>query len=420
MFGRTAAALVVLLVIGIHAEDNDAACSNTIPPESGSYVYSDDETNLNHKYSIYIPTSYDPTVPAKLLLAFHGWGQSDDTWAKTLIHAANERAFVVVVPRGLADADFGSDDASSKPSWSVQGSGSGLDPNGDLICDEQQDVSHCYEHSCDCTNLCQWTHCGDDISFVVNFVTYLNEMICFNDVYATGVSNGGMLVWDLAMMSSIPWSAIAPIVGSPHAGYATVPSNAVPVMTFSGQRDTVIPPGSIDQNNSMDRTVSSANHEAYYYVPISAMLHLWGDGQCDMTMVRVEHTFWPWGYTCRSYCFENDTPLLSDCRSTWGGHSVSYDANLLLDFFNAHAQYRPCDQFATVQRCRAEHPRCEWRSSICTTAVTVQRSHVWLVLLSVIIACAAGLFVLRQRREKSHRVRMDGNELLNEYGDSIK
>lgn len=439
----------LLFFASVFAEDNAFECAeNAVPATTGRYIYNDDDTNIDHEFFLHIPDTYDPQVPGKLLLLFHGWGGSANEWTRKsdIVATANDRAFIVVAPTGLSDSDYSANSGetwSTKASWHVQGSGTGLDPYGYGICDmEQQTESHCYHNSCECANVCPWTHCGDDISFVLGLIEYVKEsFVCFHDIYALGESNGGMLVWDLGMNeeSASVFTAVATISGSPHAGYAASKgtSNSLPLISFSGAKDSTIPPGTLDQVDIYDRTSSNGGNEVYYYVPLVAMEKLWAeDNGCDTSSnqqlpVRVlGDSTWPWGYVCNSFC-PSDTswPPVVDCRTRWGGHSLNVGkiAPLVLDFFNAHAKNRPCDTFKSDSSCRSEHPRCQWLQESCSTIDigvflstkrrNATRRNAAMVLVAFMVLILTGAY---NRKRKDQIVRLDGNELLEQYKERVQ
>jgi hypothetical protein len=52
-------------------DDTGPACAETIW-ETGPHAI--DHGGVERRFRVYLPSTYDPTVPAPLLLAFHGWG----------------------------------------------------------------------------------------------------------------------------------------------------------------------------------------------------------------------------------------------------------------------------------------------------------------------------------------------------------
>ena len=64
--------------------------------------------------------------------------------------------------------------------------------------------THCYEScgQCDPINSCDWTACYDDIVFVRELVSFVDENYCLdtNSIHLTGYSNGGMFSYYAASL----------------------------------------------------------------------------------------------------------------------------------------------------------------------------------------------------------------------------
>ncbi|OPA77572.1 phospholipase [Paenibacillus selenitireducens] len=62
-----------------------------------------------------------------------------------------------------------------------------------------------------------------------------------NRIYLTGLSMGGFGTWDLAMMHPERFAAIAPICGGSIPGRDLSPLREMPIWTFHGDQDPVVP-----------------------------------------------------------------------------------------------------------------------------------------------------------------------------------
>jgi hypothetical protein len=64
---------------------------------------------------------------------------------------------------------------------------------------------------------CGWTTCHNDTAFTASMLTKIGNEMCIdlNEVFVTGVSNGGMLSYTLASEMPFTFRALAPIVGLP-------------------------------------------------------------------------------------------------------------------------------------------------------------------------------------------------------------
>lgn len=84
----------------------------------------------------------------------------------------------------------------------------------------------------------------NDVKFLTSLVDDVGTRIAVDQrrVYATGLSNGGMMSYRLALEASGRIAAIAPIAGTMLVR-DQVPTRAVPVMHFHGTADRIVPPG---------------------------------------------------------------------------------------------------------------------------------------------------------------------------------
>jgi poly(3-hydroxybutyrate) depolymerase len=375
--------------------------ANTDSARSGRYVFKD-MSGMEREFHLYIPSSFHQhhttsTVGAKVALLFHGWGANGIDWMTTSAKSEADRLnFVLVAPTGLSDAAYQSDgdsqEESSKTSWNVRGSSTGVGGDGNDVCDASKytmESSHCYSRSCDCNSdtsskLCAWTHCGDDVAFVLDLIDQLQQRhLCVDQIYAAGHSNGAMLAWELGMdeRTASYITAIAPISGQPHRGYAnsfhrddsstTTSGSNIPVLLLSGKYDNVIPPGDVDASDPHDYT-ESTDGSHFYYVSASAIMRVWATAYgCDTngrsSTVDVPHMGW---FTrCTTYCGGDDkndnNGMLSraldlDCRTKRGHGQEPWMTRVVLEYFNAHARDRPCELFGTTSACAFEQPRCQW------------------------------------------------------------
>ncbi len=96
----------------------------------------------------------------------------------------------------------------------------------------------------------------------------LEETLCVdvNMVYATGISNGGMIVQTLGCNMADRFAAIAPVAGTLARGFNCSPSQKTSIMDICGTKDTTVPPD------------GSKSSDGYFYVPVRDVLDLWA---CD-------------------------------------------------------------------------------------------------------------------------------------------
>ena len=155
-------------------------------------------------YLVYVPHDYDRARPAAAVLAFHG-GITNARWMAEF-SGLNEKAeaagFIAVYPEGTGLRD------------------TMLTFN----------VGHCCGYA--------QRNNVDDVAFVRALLHDLSRAVNLDPrrIYATGISNGGMMAYRLACELSDRIAAIAP-VGGPIGTHACQPVRPVPVMHFHGSDD---------------------------------------------------------------------------------------------------------------------------------------------------------------------------------------
>ncbi len=175
----------------------------------GDYTFTIQKDGLTRMYRVHVPSKYDPAMPTPLLFALHGGGGSMDYMADDANYgqiAASERnGFVVVFPNGFSKMKSG-----KFATW-----------NAGNCCAGARDEN------------------VDDVSFIrqiVNNIT-LQMNIDRNRVYATGMSNGGMMSYRLACEMSDVFKAIASVAGTDNTRSCT-PKNPVPILHIHARNDT--------------------------------------------------------------------------------------------------------------------------------------------------------------------------------------
>jgi len=326
-------------------DDTGPACAETIW-ETGSHAI--DHGGVERRFRVYLPSTYDPTVPAPLVLAFHGWGGDAGEFLddEVVSAEADARGYVLIAPVGLGPEEAGRPAAS----WSFRGSTTGLDGDGlspevpddsTDICDDDATPDYTYP-SCGgvAQNGCSWTQCtDDDVDFVVDLVAEASRNLCIDTarVYAVGGSNGGMFTWELGQneASASTFRAIAPIIGLPHRAYLEPPARpeGMPVLLVTGTRDRTVPPG--DWEDPSFTTTSDG--DIYYYTGATAITRVWAEAAgCSTTAAASPVDVGVLDLDCRSYCPDGDgLPPVLDCRASTGHtYNFSWSWPLVLDFFD--------------------------------------------------------------------------------------
>jgi len=174
--------------------------------------------NVRLPYKINLPSSYDPSNSYPLVFVFHGGGGNginiEDTTNFT--QKADEEEFIVVYPYGTGVLN------KILLTWN-------------------------------CGFCCGYALRNniDDIGFIRSLYEHIENEYSINPnmVYATGISNGGIMSYRVGAELSDIFAAIAPVAAQ-IGGQATIddelwqipePDNPVSVIAFNGMNDTRVP-----------------------------------------------------------------------------------------------------------------------------------------------------------------------------------
>jgi len=231
-------------------------------------------------FRLSLPATYGAlgTAPPPLLLHFHGWGGTLESGQ--MFHAHGVRnGYLVASPLGF-------DDEGTQPaSWNGAGTSTSPGPAGHTCHDPSKAYANlCYRRSCgECRNdTCGWATCEDSVAQTERLLDELEATLCYDPrrVYATGVSNGGMFLYELAASRvATAFAAYMPIVGSPHRGYNR-PHVAGPTPFFGiwGRADTTVPPMANPEarGHPGDADVSlDTRWSGWYFATASATVRTW-------------------------------------------------------------------------------------------------------------------------------------------------
>lgn len=199
--------------------------------------------SANRQWTQYIPSSYEHGTPAPLLFDYHGqYGRMGI--GRGFTSNLDDNGWIMVAAQGMGDGSCGT-------GWNT-GFERGWDSS---TCTNQASSGSCCYDSClqiggICTGNgasanCGWTTCHSDTAFTASMLTKIGNELCIdlNAVFATGISNGGMLSYTLASDMPSTFRAVAPIVGLPLVKHTDVPNNLGDLAVFHlhGTRDNVIP-----------------------------------------------------------------------------------------------------------------------------------------------------------------------------------
>lgn len=260
--------------------------------------------NTQRMYRLYLPIHYVNTMQHALILNFHGYA-SDPEWQEHISkfdQLANTQGFIVVYPEGTMGND------------GVRGWNTGL-------------------HSEITSN---------DVLFVSNLLNDIQRNLCVNpnQIYATGFSNGGGFVNELACTMSGRIAAFAPVSGSYVSSFKNCAVHkSVSLMEIHGTADGIVPYNG--DNRTREFAVQSWTkrwvlHDNCYpkssvaYRSKRVVEYSWTNCQDQASIITYKimggrHTW----------------PVLRFKRSI-NGHNVYINAaTLIWDFFDQHPFYSP-------------------------------------------------------------------------------
>jgi polyhydroxybutyrate depolymerase len=185
----------------------------------------------DRSYRVHVPAGCDPSVPVALVVALHGGsGNGANLQATVGLDAiADREGFLVVYPDGSGRLE-----------------GTLLTWNAGNCCGYALDQQ------------------VDDVGFIRALVGHLSMSYAIDSdrVYATGMSNGGMMSYRLACKASDLFAAVAPVAGA--LNVECEPSEPVSVLVIHGTADQHVlfeggvPAVSADTHERTDRSVHYA------------------------------------------------------------------------------------------------------------------------------------------------------------------
>lgn len=191
--------LVLALLLGTACHRFRASAA-----EADSRYSSIDAGGLTRQYFLHVPPSYDGKTPLPLVLVLHGATQSPESIERMsgMSAAADKVRFFAVYPRGTGRL----------PTW-----------NSGACC------GYAMEHRV------------DDTGFIGALIGKLKRDYAVDPkrIFATGISNGGMMSYRLACEMAGTFAAIAPVEGAQDLDCH--PSNPVSVIVVHGTADRLVP-----------------------------------------------------------------------------------------------------------------------------------------------------------------------------------
>lgn len=168
------------------------------------------------RYLVHVPRDYDGVTDMPVVIGLHGGlGRAELQRSMSRMNfVSDESGFIAVYPDGTG--------------WTVEIEG--------------QEVPLLTWNAGGCCGYAQ-QHGVDDVGFIAAMLDDLNARYAVHPrrVYATGMSNGAMMAYRLAVELPDRIAAIAPVAGAMTLDAPPAPPRAVPVMHFHGLADQFAP-----------------------------------------------------------------------------------------------------------------------------------------------------------------------------------
>lgn len=189
-----------------------AAASALASPAARALEPGSHELSLRHEgrergFIVHVPKAYRADRPAPLVLALHGGGGSMEVMAKDrlygLVSQSEASGWIVVFPNGYSRL------GGKLATW-----------NADICCGAARDRA------------------SDDVGFLRAVVTDVQRRLAIDPqrIFATGMSNGGMMSYRLACEASDVFRAVAAVAGTDGTDGCR-PGRPVPVFHLHAKDD---------------------------------------------------------------------------------------------------------------------------------------------------------------------------------------
>ena len=251
----------------------------------GDYYFSIQHQGIPRMYRVHVPSGYTGATPAPLLMAFHGGGGDMDYMAKDehygLIAKSDKEGFVLAFPNGYSKFQSG-----KIATW-----------NAGKCCGDARDKKI------------------DDVGFVRQIISNLNAQmkIDHNKIYATGMSNGGMMSHRLACEMADTFKAVAPVAGT-DGTLSCNPSQPISVLNIHAINDT-----HVLFNGGAGKDVFKDASMVTEFISVPETVARWVKrDQCTGAPQRVLSVK---GANCDQYNSCADGTKVQVCVTESGGHS---------------------------------------------------------------------------------------------------
>ena len=271
---------------------------------------------VQRRYRVHIPPGYYAPrargTAFPVVIDFHGyylWDWADEE-VTGLLQVADKRDFIAVFPEGMTDTLVLLTDGMS---WNAAGT-TGSPGKYGITCQSNHSGYPCYKscrkiHGCKNTSAvgggrCDSSTCADDLRFIELMLDSLEADLCVDTdrIHLTGISNGGMMVYALAMDPHLGqrFAGIAPVASEPLLGFLQAPPHPIAIMDIHGTQDPIIPANASDpgrdcnpSGNQPGPHGTAVSDDGFYYVPQANVTKAWAQGPNRCKGGRSEGKHWP-------------------------------------------------------------------------------------------------------------------------------
>jgi polyhydroxybutyrate depolymerase len=251
---------------------------------AGDHTRSLEHQGLTRTYRVHVPHAYNAATPTPLLLAFHGGGGNMDQMAADsnygLISKSEAAGFIVVFPNG----------------YSRLGSGKFATWNAGKCCAAARDQN------------------SDDVGFVRKIISDISRQLNIDrqQIFATGMSNGGMMAYRLACEMADTFKAIAAVAGTDNTSTCR-PGAPVSILHIHAANDDRV----LFNGGAGEKFRDAAQVTDFTSVPKTVSAWVTHD-KCHATPERVLETA---GAYCDRYSPCQGQAAVQLCVTERGGHS---------------------------------------------------------------------------------------------------
>ena len=206
MFRKSLITSVATLILAVFLHSTGSGCES-LTGQSGQFNKTVISSGMTRQYILYVPSSYNISKQMPLIFVFHGYSGTPEFMLDytDMADLADTYDFIVAVPKGTG-------------SWNA------LSWNAGSCCGYASSYN------------------VDDVTFVSDMIDMISSEYCIDParIFATGLSNGGMMSYRLACELSDRIAAVAPVAGDIRLAECN-PPRPVPGIAFHGTADAVIP-----------------------------------------------------------------------------------------------------------------------------------------------------------------------------------